>query len=481
MRILFLNPPHRFKISRSSRWPEKTKSGTLYYPYWLAYATGVAFEKGHDVLLVDAISKKSSFDKTKNVVLKFNPKLLVVDTSTPTIKNDIEFIDFLKNKGFKGKIVVVGTHPSALPEETLKMSKNIDFIARGEYDHTIPDLAENLDKPEKVLGISYRSRNRIVNNKNRSLVQDLNKIPFVSKTYKKFLDINDYFYAFAKKPMIQILSSRGCPNRCTFCSYPQTFEGRNFRARSAENLVAELEYIKKELPEIKEIFIEDDTFTVNRGRVNEICDLIIKKKLNITWSVNVRADVPFELLKKMKKAGCRLLVVGYESGNQTILNNVKKGITIKMSEEFTKNAKKAGLRIFGCFMIGLPGENMKTIKDTFNLAKKLNPDMVFFQQAVPFPGTEFYEWCKQNKYLITEDYGKWLDSNGQLGFLVNYPSLSNKQIEKTRDSLMLRFYLSPKHSWQTIVKNRSYDEIGRLLIASFSYFRFLFNKRTRKK
>jgi predicted DNA-binding transcriptional regulator len=264
------------------------------------------------------------------------------------------------------------------------------------------------------------------------------------------------------------------------CDWPQTFMSRLYRTRSPKNFVDELEFIANEMPEIKEIFIEDDTFTINKQRVVEICDLIKERKLDIIWSANVRADIPFSVLKKMKEAGCRILIVGFESGNQQILNNIKKGITLEQAEKFTEAAKNAGLKIFGCFMIGLPGETKETIEQTFQFAKKLNPDMAFFQQAVPFPGTEFYNWAKQNGYLITEDFDKWLDSNGRLDFLVSYQNLTNEELRKIRDNLMLRFYLSPKHVWQTITHNLSFDEMRRVFNAAKEYFSYLIQTKVKK-
>jgi radical SAM superfamily enzyme YgiQ (UPF0313 family) len=188
---------------------------------------------------------------------------------------------------------------------------------------------------------------------------------------KKFLKITDYRYALARHPMIQILSSRGCPNMCSFCLLPQTMMGRMFRPRSPENFVDELEWISKNIPEVKEIFIEDDTFTVDRQRVFKICELIKQRNLKIVWSANVRADLSIDILKSMKSAGCRILIVGYESGNEGILKNIKKGITTKMAKQFTVNAKKFRLKIFGCFMLGLPGETLKTIEETFRYAQEL--------------------------------------------------------------------------------------------------------------
>jgi len=483
MKILLLNPPSEFKLSRASRWPEHTKTGTLYYPFWLAHATGVLMETKHKPLLIDAIAKGWNFSESLDEVVKFNPGLVVIETSTSSIKNDVQFVEELK-KVSDAKVILTGPHVSVLPEETLKMSDSIDFVARKEYDYTIPDLADALEKKKdlrKVLGISYRIDKKITHNDDRPLIENLDALPFVSKVYKKFLHVRDYRYALARHPMIQIWSSRGCPNRCTFCVLPQTFMGRLFRARSPENFVEELEWISENFPEIKEIFIEDDTFTVDKERVLRICDLIKEKDLDIVWSVNIRADVPFDVLKKMKEAGCRMVIIGYESGNQQILNNVKKGTTIELAEQFTKDAKRAGLKIFGCFMVGLPGDTKETIQDTFRFAKKLNPDMAFFQQAVPFPGTEFYNWAKENRYLKAKDWSQWLDKNGHLDSIVSYPNLDNKQIKKARDEFNTKFNLSPTHLIGQHIHSLNWNEQKRLLNLEKDYLSYLIKSKLRHK
>jgi radical SAM superfamily enzyme YgiQ (UPF0313 family) len=484
MRVLLLNPPYKFKISRDSRWPELTKSGTLYYPIWLSYAAGLLLKKGHHVKLVDAIANGWNNEKAMEELMDFGPQLLVVNTSTPTIKSDIAFVEEVKKQIPAVKIAMVGPHPSALAEQVLSATDAVDFIARHEYDYTLADLIaviEGTKKIETILGVSYKKNKIAFHNKDRPFITSLDDLPFVSEVYKKFLNIKKYRYALARHPMIQIFSSRGCPNMCTFCVYPQAMMGRVCRARSPENFVVELQWIKQNMPEVKEIFIEDDTFSVDKERVKKICDLIIRKELDIVWSVNVRADIPLEVLKKMKQAGCRMLIVGYESGNQEVLNKIKKGITLQMAEQFTADAKKAGLKIFGCFMIGLPGDTKETIEQTFEFAKKLNPDMAFFQQAVPFPGTEFYAWAKQNGYLQTEDYEKWLTPTGQLGYLVNYEGLSKEEIEKIRDKLMIRFYTSKTHLWQTIRHNMNFEEAKRLSKAALDYTVYIARKKIKRK
>jgi radical SAM superfamily enzyme YgiQ (UPF0313 family) len=257
--------------------------------------------------------------------------------------------------------------------------------------------------------------------------------------------------------------------------------GRLFRARSPENFVEELAWISENMPEIKEIFIEDDTFTVDKERVLKICDLIKEKDLDLVWSANIRADVPYDVLKKMKEAGCRMVIIGYESGNQKILDNIKKGMTLKRAEQFTADAKKAGLKIFGCFMVGLPGDTRETVKETFKFAKKLNPDMAFFQQAVPFPGTEFYNWAKENGYLKAKDWSEWLDKNGNLDSIVSYPNLDNKQIKKARDDFNSKFNLSPTHLIGQHIHSLNWNEQKRLLNLEKDYLLYLIKSKLKHR
>ncbi len=480
MKIVFLNPPFRFKISRASRWPEHTKSGTLYYPFWLAYATGYVEKMGHEVLLLDAIANDWDDNETVKRVLDFNPQLVVMDTSMPSIKSDVAFAGKLKSIDANIKVCLVGTFPSARPEYTMSLNPSIDFIARKEYDMTIVDLASALEKDgdvSKVLGITYFDGGKIVNTPGRPYIDNLDVFPFVSKVYKKFLNSRHYRYALARHPMIQIMSARGCPNQCVFCNVPQTFMSRHFRMRSAKDLVDEMEWIKENMPEIKEIFIDDDTMTVDKNRMLEFSRLIKERGIKIVWSTNARVDIPKDVLKEMKESGCRMLIVGYESGNQQILKNIKKGITLKQAEQFAKDAKESGIKIYGCFMIGLPGDTKETIRETIEWAKKLKPDMIQIEQIVPFPGTEFYTWAKAKGYLKTEDPDDWLDETGQLGFLIDYPNLSSEDIKKMRDKLTLEFYTDPRQMFRIFLNNLHPREFFRLAKATKDYFVYLLKKK----
>lgn len=483
MKILFLNLPYKFPISRASRWPEKTKSGTMYYPYWICYAAGVCMDQGYDVDLVDCIAKKMTTRDVVKLVTDSKADYIMGEITTSTCSHDYKVIHAIKSANPDKTILIGGTHATVLSEQVMAQCPGIDIVVRQEYDFTIDEVITNKDDLSRVRGITYRRNDgTVIRQPDRPWLEDLDQLPMVSKVYEKFLDVHDYCYAFAQSPMLQVFSSRGCPFRCNFCSYPESMSGRRFRCRSVSNFVDELAYIHTHMPYIREIFIEDDTFTVNKKRVAEICDEIRRRGLKLVWSCNARADtLDYATMKKMKEAGCRLLVVGYESGNQKVLDETRKGIRLENSLRFARNAKKLNIKVFGCFMIGLKGDTRETIEDTFRFAKKVYPDMCFFQQAVPFPGTAFYQWVKENGYLVTEDYAKWLNEDGYLRCLVDYPYADHREIERIRDRLMSRYYFSFTYIWKTFLANLSWIEFQRVIKGGMTYILFRVRKACKKE
>ncbi len=477
MKILMLNPPFFEKFSRSSRSPAISKGGTLYYPIWLAYATGVLEEAGHKVKLVDAPAKGMDKQEALQTTKQFEPELAVLDTSTPSIYSDVVMAGAIKEALPNAFVTLVGTHPSALPEETLKLGEGIDAVTRREYDYTLRDLARCLEAGRglsSVKGLSFREDGKIVHNQDREYITDLDALPFVSKVYKRHLDIQNYFYAANLHPVITIISGRGCPFRCTYCLLPQTLNGRGYRFRSPENFVDELEYIKAEFPEVKEVFIEDDTLTANRKRCRQISDLIVKRKLRISWSANSRADVDLQTLKSMKRAGCRLLCVGFESGSQKILDNIHKGTKIAKIRQFMRDVKKADILVHGCFMLGCPGETKETVRKTVEFGKELAPDTAQFFPIMVYPGTEAYEWAKKEGYLLTEDYSKWLTEEGVHNCLVSRPELSNDDLVALCDEARKEFYLRPSYISGKLKQMATHPgEIRRTLKSGRTFLKYL--------
>jgi radical SAM superfamily enzyme YgiQ (UPF0313 family) len=449
MRILVLNPPFFPKYSRNSRSPAVTKGGTIYYPLWLAYATGVLEKEGHDVKLVDAPASGKDLGDVREIAKKFNPEMLVCDTSTPSIYNDVKVLEQLKKeRDFFS--VLVGTHPSALPLETLKLSDAIDAVTVHEYDYTVRELAEKAEKKKfkpadlkKVSGIAFRDGKKLSRNPDRAPIENLDELPFASEVYKRHLDIRDYFYSANLYPEVTILTGRGCPFKCKFCYWTHVLNIGGYRTRSIGNVMEEFESIESNFPEAKEVFIEDDTFTALPKRVEQFCEEKIKRKIGIKWSCNARADAPLQTLRKMKGAGCRLLCVGFESGSQGILDNVNKAMTIGKMQRFMADTKKAGVLVHGCFMAGNEGETPETIRQTIELAKKLSPDTAQFFPIMVYPGTAAFDYFREQGWLATEDYGKWLDEKGWHNCIVSRPGLSNRQLVEWCDRARREFYLRP--------------------------------------
>ncbi|NOZ81742.1 MAG: radical SAM protein [Candidatus Micrarchaeota archaeon] len=444
MKVVMLNPPFLPRFSRQSRSPCVTKGGTFYYPYMLAYATGLLESEGFKVKLIDAVANNWSRKETVKFVKRWKPDLVVVDTSTPSIINDMEVADSLKP--FVEHVTLVGTHPSAMPKWVLERC-SADSVCIGEYDETIVDLASHLEKGKepKIPGLVYRKGEKIVFSRIRKLIEDLDKFPFVSEVYLRHFGkegMKKYFYASLKWPQVTILTARGCPYNCSFCNSP--FKG-SYRPRSVKNVVEEFEFIQSELKFVKEIMIEDETFPALKKRTIELCKELKRSGSSISWSANARVNTDFETLKIMKEAGLRLLCVGFESPEQRVLNDVSKGTTAKMQIKFMKNCRKLGILVNGCFILGLLEDTEKTIIKTIEFAKKLDPDTAQFYPLMVYPGTKDYERVKKLGYLETEDFSKWLTSDGQHRTTVSRPDLPSRRLEELCDLARKEFYLRPKY------------------------------------
>ncbi|QWR78566.1 B12-binding domain-containing radical SAM protein [Candidatus Magnetomonas plexicatena] len=447
-RITFLNPPYLEKFSRSQRSPAVTKSGTLYFPMWLAAACALADREGFTVDLIDAPAAGTSRQDVVMRLKQFAPALIVVDTSTPSIQNDAEFCKEIKAALPKCFIILVGTHVSAMPEECLNLNDSIDAVAIGEYDNSIVDLANTLMAGVtqfSVTGIAYRHKGKFIFTESRLPLEDLDQLPHVSPMYKRFLNIEHYFNPNALYPMVTITTTRGCPHECVFCVYPQTVMGHKLRMRSVENVLDEMQYIVENFPNARAVFFEDDTFTISKKRCVEISEGIIARGINISWTANARASLDYETMRKMKEAGCRCMCVGFESGSQEMLDSMKKKITIEQSKAFMEDARRAGILIHGCFMVGFPGETQKTMNETLSLAKKLNPDTVQFYPMMIYPGTEAFKWFDERGYISTDDFSKWLTPGGLHNTVIRTESLTSAELVRFCDNARRKFYLRPDY------------------------------------
>mgnify|MGYP005833745425 CR=1 FL=1 len=483
MRILTLNPPFKPRFSRSQRSPAVIKSGTMYYPLWLAYATGVLEQAGHEVRLVDAPAAGLTMEQVEGLASSFAPGLVVIDTSTPSIHSDLRVVERLRELVPQAFICLVGTHVSALARETLSRSSAVDAIARHEYDFTLREVAALLEAgprpaPEalaRIAGLTYWAGGEVAETADRPFIDDLDSLPFVSGVYAKHLDIRNYFYSITQYPEVTIVTGRGCPHRCTYCVYPQTMFGHRFRHRSPENVLQEFWFIKRRWPEVKEVFIEDDTLSVNRSYCRSLCRLLAAKGPGLPWTANSRADVDFETLQAMKEAGCRLLCIGVESGDQAILDNINKALRLEQVEKFVASARRAGILVHACFIVGNRGETRQTMERTLAFAKRLRPDTAQFFPLMVYPGTRAYQWAQSNNYLTTHDFSEWLTAEGLHNCVVSTPELSNQDLVDFCDYARRSFYLRPSYVLAKMGQVLAHPkEARRVLKASRTFFRYLF-------
>jgi len=449
MRIAFVNPPLReFRFSRSQRSPGVIKSGTMYYPYWLAHATALAQSRGHECLLLDSAADGLSRDDTIARLKAFGAELVVVETSTPSINYDLATIDKLGNALPDGTMCATGTHVTAQWAEAFEQCAQLDYVAVGEYDFTISELAEALaagDDPPKVDGLAWREGDGAKRGKERALVQDMDSLPWIAPVYKQFLNPRNYLFTIANQPMVMLIGGRGCRARCFYCVYPQVMHGHDYRTRSPANVVAEMKWIQENMPEVQEVVFEDDTFTSDRDRAKEIARLVKSEGIRLPFFANIRVNVDYETLQALKEAGLRQCATGFESGDKTLLLNMRKGQTLEQQAKFMQNCRKLGILVHGCFMVGFPGETRETLNKTLELAIDLSPDSAQFYPVMPYPGTGAYQWAEKEGFLAADSFDDWLNPDGGHRCVLNLPGLTAKDLEDFCEHAVRRFHFRPRY------------------------------------
>ncbi len=471
-KILVINEPFVKDFCRTQRWAARTRGRVLRAPDWLAYATSVLEREGFDVRLHDFPAMNWDKAKLRALVAREQPDYVVLDSTTPSIFSDIECAQIVKSCT-AARVIMVGPHVSALPEETLAAAAGaVDAACIGEYDYTVRDIVRS-EELGAVEGIAYYSDGAVARTAPRRLIENLDELPFPAWHH---LDLRRYFDGGKLYPYVDVISGRGCPNRCSFCLWPQVVHGTRYRFRSAKNVVDELAYDIRLFPRVKhgEFFFEDDTFTVDKRRAIGICEEILRRNLKITFSVNARVDsADRELFAVMKRAGCRELLVGFESGVQKILDGCNKNIRIEQSRAFMGLAKAAGLDVHGCFVIGLPGETEATARQTVDFALSLGLHTVQFSGAVPFPGTAFFELAEREGWLKTRDWSRWLAGGEQAG-IVEYPGISQEAINRFVDKGLKSFYLKPGYMLRFLFETRSLSDLYRKVRGAWNFLGYNF-------
>jgi hopanoid biosynthesis associated radical SAM protein HpnJ len=443
LKTLFLNPPsfENFDGGAGSRWPATREIESYWYPVWLAYPAGML----EGSRLLDAPSHHVSAEETIKIARDY--EFLVLFTSTPGFPGDIRLVKKIRESNPKIKIAFVGPHVSVLPERSLKDCPEIDFVVRKEFDYAACEFANG--KPlEEILGISYLKNGSVVHAPDRPEVQDLDSLPHVTEIYRRDLDVTKYNVPFLLYPYVSLYTTRGCPAQCTFCLWPQTLSGHPWRKRSTDDVALEMAKAKEFWPNVREFFFDDDTFNIQKVRTIELCSKL--KPLKLTWSCTSRVTTDYETLKAMKEAGCRLLIVGYESGDPQILKNIKKGATVERARQFTKDCHKLGLVVHGDFILGLPGETHDTINTTIAFAKELDVETIQVSVAHAYPGTELYDYAVKNGFMVGDN--KMVDEGGHQLAHIQYPGLPAEEILESVHRFYDEYYFRPKAVFRILRK-----------------------------
>jgi hopanoid biosynthesis associated radical SAM protein HpnJ len=470
MRTLFLNPPayDNFDGGAGSRYQATREVWSFWYPTWLCYPAGLI----KDSRVLDAPPEK--VNQAQTVAIAKDYDFVVLHTSTPSFKMDVRTAEMMKAENPKSVIAFVGGHATAAPEQTLKASHAIDIAARKEFDYSIKEVAEGREW-SKILGISYRKDGKISHNLDRVPLtnEELDNLPFVTQIYARDLDFRQYNSPYCQYPYVSLYTGRGCPARCTFCLWPQVTTGHSYRTRSADNVIEEVKEMKRLFSGMKELFFDDDTFTADPKRAQEIAKKL--KPLGMCWSTNARANVDYETLKVLKEGGLRLFVVGYESGNAQILKNIKKGVALETVRRFTQDCHKLGILIHGTFILGLPGETKETIQETMRFAREMNPETIQVSLASPYPGTAFYDYALEHGYIKPDDL---VDETGYQKCVINYPYLSGEEIFAAVEKFYTSYYLRPRYIVKAVKKMvREPDERKRMWQEGKDFFRTMRTRR----
>ncbi len=444
LKTLFLNPPsfENFDGGASSRWPATREIESYWYPVWLAYPAGML----EGSRLLDAAPHHVSAQDTIEIGKQY--EFLVLFTSTPGFPGDIRLAAKMKKANPKLKIAFVGPHVTTLPERSLQEGTAIDFVCRREFDYSVVEYANGSPLAE-IQGISYRdATGKVVHNPDRGDVMDLDALPDVTSVYYRDLDVRRYNVPFLLYPFVSLYTTRGCPAQCTFCLWPQTLSGHPWRKRSTDAVAREMARAKEYWPWVKEYFFDDDTFNIQKARTVELCEKL--KPLKLTWSCTSRVTTDYETLKVQRESGCRLLIVGYESGDQQILKNIKKGATVERARQFTKDTKKLGLVVHGDFILGLPGESRESIRTTINFAKELDVETIQVSLAHAYPGTELYDFAKKHGFIVGTE--RMVDDGGHQLAQIEYPGLPREYVLEMVHKFYDEYYFRPKAVFRIVRK-----------------------------
>ncbi len=437
-KLLLINPPYNLEVYKEN------KNFSVHPPVGLAYLAAFMREYGYDVEIIDSNALNISKEELINTIIDHPSRFIGFTSVTATINLVSQICDKIKEKSDK-VLILGGQHATFKDEEVLAACKSIDYIVRGEGEMTLLRLLNRLKinkTANELMGITYLQNSKVISNPDRPPIKNINKIPFpawdlLPRSKYRLNGFQDIGYE--GEQLGKLISTRGCPNKCTFCSSAH-FWGKP-RFRDVDNIYDELVYLTQEL-KVKHIDFMDDCLTIPVSRFKGLCNRIIENNLDFKWSCYSRVqNINEELVQQMKKAGCFMVLLGIESGNQEIIDSIKKNITLEQVTKAVKLFKKYNIDCLGFFMIGLPQDTQSTVHETVRFAQELNLDFPFFSVTTPFPGTELYDWFMSSNLAPSSFEWNQLSTHGDTIYRTD--NLSSKEIKQLYDYAIRKCYLNP--------------------------------------
>jgi anaerobic magnesium-protoporphyrin IX monomethyl ester cyclase len=428
MKICLISPPYRSSV--------QSVVGVSSPPLGLAYIASM-LRQNHEVKIIDSNILNYTIKDVERELRSFYPDIVGITSTTPSIYEAYRVAEAAKRVREDCTVVLGGPHVTFMSRRTMEECGYVDVVVKGEGEETTKELVEAIGRGiplNRVKGITFRGENEMIDTDPRPFIKNIDDIPFPSRD---LLPMS--LYEFNGVRYTTMLTSRGCPFKCSFCSSSRLFGGY-WRGRSPENVLEEMKIIYEEY-NIRNIEFLDDTFTLNQERAEKICDGIIKQGWDISWGASSRVDtLSKKLAEKMKKAGCWIMFLGIESGSQKILDAIGKGITLEQVKKAVKILKDAGIQVLGSFIIGFPQDTKETIKETIKFAKSLNLDYAQFSILTPYPGTPIFDYAKKNNMLLTEDWSRYTVTEP----IIRIEGLSEEDVKALFQRAYISFYLRPR-------------------------------------
>jgi anaerobic magnesium-protoporphyrin IX monomethyl ester cyclase len=466
LKVLIINPPWPGKgygTRSQNRIIKRRGDKYLQYPIFLSYSAAQLKQAGHEVFYLDSVMDDLSPDKTWARVERIRPDAIFMETTTPSIEFDYQDITTMKERSGGALMLAGGPHMTVFPTEALQECDALDIVLKQEFDTKIAQVLDNLDDLAKIPGVTFRRDGQIVDTGPAVLWEDLDSLPFPDRDVVPFERYHEAWYS--RLPFINIMTSRGCPYRCTFCLWPNAMYGHKQRFRSMDNVIEELKH-ETEQHGIREINIDDGTFTTNKARVIEFCQKLRDNQIHLLWTCNGRVDnVDREMLLEMKAAGCKLIRYGVESGSPKVLKQIRKGYTLEQVRHGVKLTQQVGIMALGGFMFGFPHDTPETIEQTLQLAKDLDPDMVQFSICMPYPGTPMYAEASEAGRIVARE---WHEYDMTHGPVVQMEGLAREELRHILSRAYREFHFRPTYLWRTMRNIRNLDEFRRVMRSALS-------------